>query len=201
MLAAHENGTAFAPPVYDYSLSTDKQTERHRLLAVGQRAVLVGIGGTLLLFNIQPASKALAFEADTAKQAITSVVKDQRLNTERADLASIARIRALATYSEGWDGADGRPPTEATTDDAENFAWSLLQDERMKKPIVSLSADGEIAFLWILPEFRLDLGFYGDGTYSYYGRSSSGKEFISDGESIDTPLPQEILQLLLRNKS
>ncbi|MGH8557820.1 MAG: hypothetical protein ACRESZ_10245 [Methylococcales bacterium] len=195
MLTAFENRTAYSSATYDHSLSIDKQKEYSL-----QRAVLVGVGtlGTLLLFNIEPASY---FEADTAKQIISPAVKDQRLNTERADLVSVARIRALATYSQGWDGADGRPPTEATVDDAETFAWLLLRDERIATPIVSLSADGEIAFLWALPTFRLDLGFYGDGTYSYYGRSSNGKEFISDEESIEAPLPEEILQLILRNKS
>jgi len=80
--------------------------------------------------------------------------------------------------------------------DAEQFVGSFLHDEGIEKPIISLAADGEIAFLWALPDFRLDLGFYGDGTYSYYGRSSTGKDFMSDEEPIDTPLPEEVLKLI-----
>jgi hypothetical protein len=95
---------------------------------------------------------------------------------------------------------DGKAPSEEAVDEAEKFAWSFLRDEGIEKPIISLAADGEIAFLWTLPDFRLDLGFYGDSTYSYYGRTSGGREFMSDGESIDAPLPEEIMKLI-QNKN
>jgi hypothetical protein len=42
----------------------------------------------------------------------------------------------------------------------------------------------------------LDLGFYGDGTYSYYGTTTTGDEFLADEVSISTPLPAQILQLI-----
>jgi hypothetical protein len=154
---------------------------------------------TLMLFSIQPGSEKV--KADTAQSfIITPIVKDQRLNTERADLKIIARIRELGTYPYGWDGVDGKAPSEEAVDEAEKFAWSFLRDEGIEKPIISLAADGEIAFLWTLPDFRLDLGFYGDSTYSYYGRTSGGREFMSDGESIDAPLPEEIMKLI-QNKN
>jgi hypothetical protein len=163
MQVLYESGTALVSPVYAYSLDTDKRAEYRP--SPEKKAVLVCMS-TLMLFSIQPGSEKV--KADTAQSSIiTPIVKDQRLNTERADLKIIARIRELGTYPYGWDGVDGKAPSEEAVDEAEKFAWSFLRDEGIEKPIVSLAADGEIAFLWTLPDFRLDLGFYGDSTYSY----------------------------------
>ncbi len=58
--------------------------------------------------------------------------------------------------------------------EAEAFA-RLLPLDKIYAPHISLAGDGEITFLWILPNFRLDLGFFGvDGTYAYYGKTLEG---------------------------
>ena len=75
-----------------------------------------------------------------------------------------------------------------------NFMWKLFPT--VKEPFITLASDGEINFLWILPNFRLDLGIYGDGSYSYYGKTSGGEEFIADETPIDENLPEEILALI-----
>lgn len=194
MLADYATTTATASPVS--AVSIDIASEKELGASPRGKAVLVGLSSTLLLFNIQPGTPSI--EAVTARTSIAPFVRDQILNPERADLKLIGRIRELGTYANGWDGAEGQAPSGSAVNDAERFARSFLQDETIEKPIVSLAADGEIAFLWTLSDLRLDLGFYGDGTYSYYGRSSSGKEFMSDSESIGTPLPEEPLALIRR---
>ncbi|MCI0562740.1 MAG: hypothetical protein MN733_30025 [Nitrososphaera sp.] len=197
MLANYADTTATASPICAVSIGAllEKQDEPH----MGRKAV-VRLSSTLWLLNIQPGTPSI--EADTARSFISPFGKDQILNRERSDLKLIARIRELGTYADGWDGAEGRSPSRSAVNDAEHFARSFLQKEELKKPIISLAADGEIAFLWALPSVRLDLGFYGDGTYSYYGRSSSGEEFMSDdGESIHTPLPEKLMELIGRSKS
>ena len=45
--------------------------------------------------------------------------------------------------------------------------------ESVPIPHISLATDGEINFFWNLVNFRLDLGFFGDGTYSYYGENNN----------------------------
>ena len=80
-------------------------------------------------------------------------------------------------------------------EDAKEFMLHL--PIKAKKPIVSLANDGEINFLWMLPDFRLDLGMYGDGSYSYYGKTANGKEFISDQEPITKPISDKILSFIL----
>lgn len=197
MLADYATTTATASPVSPISIDIASEKELGARPLLRGKAVLVGLSSTLMLFNIQPGTPSI--EAITARTSIASFVKDQILNPDRADLKLIGRIRELGTYADGWDGAEGQAPSGSAVNDAERFGRSLLQDETIEKPIVSLASDGEIAFLWTLPDLRLDLGFYGDGTYSYYGRSSSGKEFMSDSESIGTPLPEELLALIRRN--
>jgi hypothetical protein len=113
------------------------------------------------------------------------------------DGQTIARIRELAMYHDGWDGFEGKAPNPRTVQDAEAFAHRLLSAE-FAPTYVSLAADGEINFLWSLPSIHLDLGFYGDGTYSYYGRTPAGTEFFADDVPIDTPLPPALLALLTR---
>ena len=66
-------------------------------------------------------------------------------------------------------------------------------------PYISLATDGEINFLWMLPHLRLDLGFYGDGTYSYYGKTAVGDGFLVDDASVCTPLPEQLLQLIRKS--
>lgn len=189
MDSANTTATASPGPV-----SVDAVPEGEACPRFGRKAVLAGLSSTFLFLNIQPGTPSI--EADTARPFVTPFAKDQILNPERADLKLVARIRELGAYADGWDGSEGRAPSEVAVNDAERFANSFLQDERIEKPFISLAADGEIAFLWALAGFRLDLGFYGDGTYSYYGRSSAGKEFMSDKESIGTPLPEELLRLI-----
>lgn len=79
--------------------------------------------------------------------------------------------------------------------DAKKFI-DKLPIEKVISPHISLASDGEVNFLWALEKFRLDLGFYGDGNYSYYGHTRAGKEFFEDARSISDSLPDEIITLI-----
>lgn len=131
-------------------------------------------------------------------QSGDAVVQEQRLDPSRTDLQMLARIRQLGTYSHGWDGAEGKAPSHAAVTDAERFTRILMRDD-VYAPHISLATDGEINFLWMLPHLRLDLGFYGDGTYSYYGKTAAGDEFLVDDASVCTPLPAQLLQLIRKS--
>ena len=131
-------------------------------------------------------------------QSSDAVVKEQRLDADRTAMQMLARIQALGTYSHGWDGAEGKAPTHAAITDAERFTRILMRDD-VYAPHISLATDGEINFLWMLPHLRLDLGFYGDGTYSYYGKTAVGDDFLVDDASVCTPLPEQLLQLIRKS--
>jgi hypothetical protein len=160
------------------------KTTKKPLLAIGLT--------TLVVIGVQP--QTINSQPETLRSFVEPVEKNQRLNPNRVDLKTIARIREIGTYSDGWDDANGKAASRQAIDDAENFIRQLFPD--VKEPIITLATDGEINFLWILPEFRLDLGVYGDGSYSYYGKTSNGEEFIADENSLDERLPEKIMAFI-----
>lgn len=150
----------------------------------------IGLSTLLMIGGIH--SQSITSEPETLRSFIEPVAKNQRLDTKRIDLKIIARIREIGIYPNGWDNVNAIAASKKAVNDAEKFIRQLLPID-VKEPIISLAADGEINFLWILPDFRLDLGVYGDGSYSYYGKASNGEEFIADEKSIDEKLPDEII--------
>jgi hypothetical protein len=118
------------------------------------------------------------------------------IESDREDSFVIARIQALGTYENGWDGPESVAPMRSTVEDAEGFARYLFSIESVRLPHIGASSDGEINFYWKNDRFLLDLGFDGDGYYSYYARLPNGGEIIENGASLAKPLPQEIIDLI-----
>jgi hypothetical protein len=145
--------------------------------------------------NPKDASFTPRNQPETAQVFVETIAKEQCLDSSRTDIQMLTRIRQLGIYPQGWDGADGKAPSQAAVRDAECFTRLLVHDD-IYAPSISLATDGEINFFWMLPHFRLDLGFYGDGTYSYYGTTTTGDEFLADEVSVSTPLPAQILQFI-----
>ena len=133
---------------------------------------------------------------ESKQETVESVSGDRVLDINRQDLALLAKIREKALYPDNWDGNGAIAVDKKTINDAESFIRDLLRDRIIYSPIISLAADGEINFLWVLEDFRFDLGFYGDQTFSYYGKASSGQEFISDEMDISEGLPEAIVNFI-----
>lgn len=167
-----------------------------RLSAAAQRQARHKVFATFSTGVFAPQAWS-SLPTETTKNFLATAMSHQRLPVDRADLCTIGRIRELGMYEDGWDGGHAKAPHSTTVRDAELFARLLFSVET-SPPHVSLATDGEINFLWRLPSIRLDLGFYGDGTYSYYGCSSTGEEFLADEMSIHTLLPQRLLHLLVQ---
>lgn len=108
-------------------------------------------------------------------------------------------IRNQSAYIAGWDGYDAIAPSAATVNDAEHFAINTLPRAGFQLPIVTSAPDGEVNFSWKNQKGIIDLGFYGDGSYSYYAKLANGKEVISDDSSLHTPLPDEVLEIIRGN--
>ena len=43
---------------------------------------------------------------------------------------------------------------------------------------------------------HIDLGFYGTGMFSYYGRDSHDREYLGDDILVTSPLPDDLASLL-----
>lgn len=92
-----------------------------------------------------------------------------------------------------WPGADW-PDKEAFLD-AGRFTEQLPVPMKAA-PHISLADDGEVNFAWSRDEMRIDLGFYGTGTYSFYARGQDGKEWFGDDIAVTSPIPKELLAVL-----
>ena len=89
-------------------------------------------------------------------------------------------------------------PEPRAFDDAVQFvrAWA---DEPVHMPDIGVAEDGELNFLWkagAQGQVHVDLGFYGDGTYSYYAAYGQGREYERDDVSPSEGLTEELLTIL-----
>lgn len=114
---------------------------------------------------------------------------------DREDNKAIAKVRKLRQYPDNWDGNGAVAPDRKAVSEAEDFMRILLSRE-LKLPYISLANDGEINFFWDDGDISLDLGFYGEGFYSYYGKDKNGKEYMADEIPCSKELPADILKLL-----
>ncbi len=88
-------------------------------------------------------------------------------------------------------------PTEQAYEDAKRFI-RLLPLSKIHVPEIYFPHDGEITFLWDEQDCGLyvDLGFYGDETYSYFATDDSGKELMEGKASICQELPDDLVDML-----
>ena len=107
----------------------------------------------------------------------------------------INSIERIKQYTKDWDDYNAEPATEYTINNALKFI-DILPNNMNCKPIISLAGEGEICFIWKAEEYKLDLGFYGDGTYSYYGKDYSNNKELFDDDIIVDCISDEILQLI-----
>lgn len=86
-------------------------------------------------------------------------------------------------------------PQDSAFRDASEFVrnWNV---EPLYMPDIGIADDGEVNFAWDQRGIYLDLGFYGDGTYSYYGKSRDGKEFLEDDLAPSDGLTSELRRII-----
>ena len=103
-------------------------------------------------------------------------------------------FQALLSYSrlkDGWDGsAEDRAPTMDAIYQASLYLDSL--PTFLPTPETSVASDGEVILFWKSDQFFLDVGFRGDNSIVYYGKSGDNKikgelnisEIFSSGDAI-----------------
>lgn len=112
----------------------------------------------------------------------------------------ITKLRKLGTYQSGWNCSGPVTPSDASIHDAEQFARNHDFDS-IHLPGISAADDGEINFWWDVEGLYIDLGFFGDGSYSFYARLPNGKEIAVDHAPLSQPLPGELVQGLSVTRS
>lgn len=111
----------------------------------------------------------------------------------------LSKIRGLLDLEPGWDGYTAKAPAGAAIDEAEQFSSNVLPADEFQLPTVTAAADGEVNFSWRNALGYIDLGFYGDGSYSYYAKTAVGQEFMSDESSLTDHLPEQVLKIIRGN--
>jgi hypothetical protein len=103
------------------------------------------------------------------------------------------RLRYLkGTYIKPYGPGSVLPAAQAFND-AESFILKLPLN-RTGMPTINVASDGEVNFCWSNDQARIDLGFFGNGTYSFYG-SSGGNEVVGEEVAADSPVPTDLLKI------
>jgi len=125
-------------------------------------------------------------------ELINSFFSEKHINLELENL--FFSIRSYSTYQENWDGYSGKPPSAKTIKDTLYFLKQLPLD--IPLPYSGLSGDGEISLFWDKNDIFADLGFTGDGKYSYYARGMDGKEYHGNYIPLSSTLPEDFVKVL-----
>lgn len=109
--------------------------------------------------------------------------------------ALLERLHTLQDKPESQRWPTGRWPTDVAFSDARKFVDELPSD-MLLLPSVGAAHDGEINFLWKGDGVHIDLGFYGDGTFSFYAHREGDEEFYDDDIPVDQGLPDALKDLI-----
>lgn len=105
------------------------------------------------------------------------------------------QLARISGFTSGWNGRESIGASHQTIDEVREFS-NLLFVQNVKLPIVSLADDGEINFYWNFDGKILDLGFFGDGFYSYYFKDGEGRELFADDKPIKEIICDEVVEFL-----
>jgi hypothetical protein len=101
------------------------------------------------------------------------------------------RLAELKTkYSTAWLPNSTRPNDNAFKN-AKEFV-STLPLASMMKPAIHVASDGEVNFQWSGNDFHIDLGFYGNGKFSFYGAKEGHAPIVRDDVPVREGIPKDL---------
>jgi hypothetical protein len=154
-------------------------------------------------FTNAPAPVYLRFDASSAGSLVVLdqtrylVYFDAAANYEissspKVDL--LGRLAELKTkYSTAWLPNSTRP-NDSAFQNARDFVLTLPLN-RIVKPAIHVASDGEVNFQWSGPDFHIDLGFYGNGKFSFYGSKDGSQPILGDDASVKEGIPKGLVDL------
>jgi hypothetical protein len=102
------------------------------------------------------------------------------------------RITELrAKYLTAWL-PNSKAPNETAFQNARDFVLTLPLN-RIVKPAIHVASDGEVNFQWSGPDFQIDLGFYGNGKFSFYAAKEGYEPIIGDEVSVKEGIPKSLV--------
>ena len=139
------------------------------------------VGGSLVIFNQTPwaiyvnVASNLDFSRNPTKELF------DRLTDLKAKYSTVSLPESTA-------------PSDAAFQNARDFVLTLPL-HRMIKPAIRVAADGEVNFQWSGPDFEIDLGFYGDGRFSFYGAKQGREPIVGDEVSVEDGIPRDLVDI------
>ncbi|MBF0283762.1 MAG: hypothetical protein HQL51_04815 [Magnetococcales bacterium] len=113
--------------------------------------------------------------------------------------APIQRLHAFRDLEEGWNGDDHcRRPTDQVIQEALTFLLCALP-VTIANPDPLPSGENEVGLYWTSPDrsFFVDVGFYGEGAYSFYAYDAQG-QYKGDDIPLETLHP-DLAAILARH--
>jgi hypothetical protein len=87
---------------------------------------------------------------------------------------------------------NSKTPSDRAFQDARNFILTLPLTQ-IVKPVIHVASDGEVNFHWAGADFQIDLGFYGDETFSFYGAKDGHEPILGDDVSVKEGIPGDLV--------
>jgi len=87
---------------------------------------------------------------------------------------------------------DSEPPSSLAFDDARDFILTLPLT-LITQPSIYVASDGEVNFQWSGDDFKIDLGFYGDGKFSFYAEKAGHASVVGDDLPVGVGLPSNVV--------
>nr|HEV7952888.1 hypothetical protein [Candidatus Acidoferrales bacterium] len=60
---------------------------------------------------------------------------------------------------------------------------------------IHVASDGEVNFRWSGSDFQIDLGFYGDDKFSFYGEKTGLAPIFGDDTPVKDGIPRALVDL------
>jgi hypothetical protein len=190
--AAHGELAPTAPS-YDVSSGCAAWVRRPHVRQIGGGILRTAVAATFTVGIAGEPVETRAWSPDdfSAEQNVGPL----RQSDQRSVLSSA--IMAYRHLPQDWDGEGGVAPLKGAIDDALAFIDLLPLTAKLPKPMVS--GDGEVGFYWKTGDGYIDVGFFGDGKITYYGRAvREGLEAEGANPFSRTNLPKDLLEVISR---
>lgn len=126
--------------------------------------------------------------------AIDPVLLESELEPTPVDKLQ-AKLLEYTSLPAGWDGASGQPANRKAYEDACEFLKHLQSYPELPLPRAQISPDGELGLYWRKASIFADVGFYGDGTLSFYAEAPE-EEHGADDWPVSRGLPPGLIRTL-----
>lgn len=171
--------TAFSPPA---ALSSLKESTSNNFAHHPRRAAAWSVCAAIALSGVATSAKSPSSLVEVRLPTADPSPGQKHLSRLKAAKSSglqqlQSRLRAIGAYEAGDLGPESKPASASSLLESGRFV-EQIDWTTSKIPSLNLAEDGEINFFWSDPELYLDLGFYGDGTYSYYAKTRTDRKSV-----------------------